>query len=80
MDNVKEFLEDIKQAVGVDSQKEVFLRYKEFSFFLEPHGERIDVCGKGAVLSSYDNFDDMANNFMIDGKPFIERIGEIEYD
>lgn len=80
MDKVNEFLEDIKVAVGIDSQMEVFLRYKEFPFMLEPHGEQIDVCSKGAVLGSYDDFDDMANNFIIDGKPFIERISEIEYD
>ena len=80
MDKVNEFLEDIKQAVGVDSQMEVFLRYKEFPFMLEPHGEQIDVRSKGEVLGCYDNFDDMAKNFMLDGKTFIERIDEIEYD
>ena len=80
MDKVNEFLEDIKGAVGVDSQMEVFLKYKEFPFVLEPHGEQIDVCSKGEVLGHYKDFADMVNNFMIDGKPFIEQIDEIEYD
>ena len=80
MDKVNGFLEDIKQAVGVDSQMEVFLRYKEFPFMLEPHGEQINVCSKGEVLGRYDNFDDMAKNFMLDGKPFLAHIDEIEYD
>lgn len=80
MDNMNEFLEDIKSAVGVDSQMEVFLRYKDLPFMLEPHGEQLDVCSKGEVLGSYKNFDDMAKNFMIDGKSFVERINEIEYD
>ena len=80
MDKMNEFIETIKQAVGLDSQMEVFLRYKEFPFVLEPHGEQLDVCSKGVVLGSYDSFDDMANNFIIDEKPFIERIDEIEYD
>lgn len=80
MDKVNGFLEDIKQAVGVDSQMEVFLRYKEFPFMLEPHGGQIDVRSKGEVLGHYKNFDDMAKNFMLDGKPFLARIDEIEYD
>ena len=75
-----EFFEDIKQAVGVDSQVEVFLKYKDFLFMLEPHGEEINVCSKGELLGRYKNFDDMAKNFMLDGKPFIERVSEIEYN
>lgn len=80
MEKMNDFFENIKKAVGIDSQMEVFLKYKEFPFVLEPHGEQIDVCSKGKILGTYDNFDVMANNFIIDGKPFIELIDEIEYD
>ena len=80
MVKVDVFLEDIRLAVGVDSQVEVFLKYRNFPFVLEPHGERIDVFSKGEILGSYENFDDMAKSFMIDGKSFLERITDIEYD
>lgn len=74
------FLNSIKSAVGIDSQREVFLKYNDFYFFLEPHGEEIAVRSKGLLLGYYKNFDEMVNSFIIDGKPFIERISEIEYE
>ena len=37
------FLNDIRDAIAIDSQREVFLRCKDFRFFLEPHGEEIFV-------------------------------------
>ena len=75
-----QFLKDIRLAVGVDSQREVFLKYKDFCFILEPHGEEIYVRSKGEILGCYRNFDEMINSFMLDGKPFIERISEISED
>ena len=80
MKNECQFLEDIRLAVGVDSQREVFLKYKDFCFMLEPHGEEVYVRSKGEILGRYENFDEMIHSFMLDGKPFIERIAQIEED
>lgn len=74
-----EFIEDIKKAVGIDSQVEVFLKYKNFSFLLEPHGVEICVYSNGELLGRYKDFDNMAKNFLIEGKSFIDCISEIEY-
>ena len=75
-----EFLGNIHIAVGIDSQSEVFLKYKDFPFFLEPHGRKIEVYSRGECLGIYQDIDDLFLNFMIDGKPFIERIADIDYD
>lgn len=80
MKNKNQFLEDIRIAVGVDSQREVFLKYKDFYFMLEPHGEEIYVRSNGELLGVYKNFDEMMYSFILDGKPFIERISQIEED
>lgn len=76
----KDLLKDIQQALDVDSQCEVFLRYKDFLFFLEPHGKKIEVKSCGKVLGRYNSFEEMINNFTLEGKSFVERISEIEYE
>ena len=75
-----EFLETIIEDLSLDSQSEVFLKYKDFYFLLEPHGEKVEVCSNGQTLGEYKTIDDLLLNFFIDGKPFIERISELEYD
>ena len=80
MNNRKDFLEMIKAAVGVDSQMEVFLKYRDFSFMLEPHGEQVDVRSSGKLLGSYKSFEEMVNSFEINGEPFIKCVDEIEFD
>lgn len=75
-----QLLEEICEDVGLNSQSEVFLKYKSFYFFLEPHGEEIEVFSDKNSIGVYKNFDDFLLNFKIDGKSFIELISEIEYD
>ena len=75
-----EFLETIREDLSLTSQSEVFLKHKNFCFMLEPHGEEIEVLSDDKSLGLYKNIDDLLLNFLIDGKPFIERISEIEYD
>lgn len=74
-----EFLEDIRSALGEDSQNEVFLKCGVFPILLEPHGKEVCVKSKGETLAFFNSVDDMFLNFKIDEKPFIERVGEIEY-
>ena len=75
-----EFLEYIKAAVGVDSQCEVFLKYKDFFFMFEPHGEEVEIFSGDKSLGKYKNIEDLFLNFMVDGKSFIERIKDIYYE
>lgn len=74
-----EFLEDIRLALGEDSQSEVFLRCGVFPILLEPHGREVHVKSRGETLAIFNSVDDMFLNFKIDGTPFIEKISEIEY-
>ena len=59
---------------------ELDLTFRGFKFGIEPSGESVSVWGKNELLAEYDSFDDMLENFLLDGKPFIEQISEIEYD
>ena len=79
-ENELEFLEDIRIALGVDSQSEVFLKYKDFPILLEPHGKEFQVWSRGKQLGVYETVDDMFLNFKIAGKLFIEQVQDIEYD
>ena len=76
----REFLQTIIEDLSLDSQSEVFLKYKDFCFLLEPHGEKVEVFSNGQTLGVYQTIDDLFLNFLIDGKSFIERISELEYD
>ena len=75
-----EFLETIIEDLSLNSQSEVFLKYKDFCFLLEPHGEKVEIFSNGQTLGVYKNINDLFLNFLIDGKSFIERIAELEYD
>ena len=75
-----DFLLEIKGMLDVSSQKEVFLQYKDTFIMLEPHGEEIAVKINGLEVSMFSNFEKMLTEFILDGKPFVERISEIDYE
>ena len=75
-----DFLLDIKGTLDIDSQREVFLQYKDTYIMLEPHGEEIAVKINGLEVSMFSNFEKMLTEFILDGKPFVERISEIDYE
>ena len=72
------YLADLRE--GIINQNELDLTFRGFKFGIEPSGESVSVWGKNELLAEYDSFDDMLENFLLDGKPFIEQISEIEYD
>ena len=74
------FLNDIRDAIAIDSQREVFLRCKDFRFFLEPHGEEIFVRQDDKILKKYKNFDEFLSDFKINDVLFVSLLSEIEYD
>ena len=75
-----DFLNDIKAALAVDSQCEVFLKYKDIHILLEPQGSSINVYVNGKVVGKYLSFDEMISNLSFENKLFIELISEIEYE
>ncbi len=75
-----DFLLEIKGTLDIDSQREVFLQYKDTYIMLEPHGEEIAVKINGSIAGNFSNFEKMLTEFILDGKPFIERISEIDYE
>jgi hypothetical protein len=74
-----EFLNDIRAALGVDSLSEVDLIYKGKAFSIEPEENKFVVYGFEKPLS-FNTVDDVFNNLLLDGKPFIERLNDIMYD
>ncbi len=72
------FLADLRE--GIINQNELELNFHGFRFGIEPSGESVSVWGKDELLAEYNSFDDMLENFLLDGKPFIEQLSEIEYD
>ena len=75
-----QFVKDIRDATGEDSQCEVFIRYKNLPLLLEPHGAEINVYTHSVLLGSFETFDKMLLNFKLDGKAFIDCIPDVEYD
>lgn len=74
-----DFLGEIKDYL----EGGVWLSFKcgEYSFHADPvgfHGVIIYV--NNEEIASFDTIEDFFLKFMIDGKPFIERIEEIDYD
>ncbi len=78
-ENNVEFLKDLYACV--ECQNEIDLRYKEnFVFTFCPSGSSVFIYDdKPDNPQQFDNLDEMLLNFMIDGKPFIEQIDEIDY-
>ena len=74
-----EFLTNLKTQLSV-SQIPVELKCGKNSFLVEPGNGGVEVWQFGGVIESFKTVDDFFLNFLIDGKPFIERISEIEYD
>ena len=73
------FLEEIRLALSEDYQNEVELLYKGKYFSLEPINGKVAVFGFDKKLE-FDTIDELFLSFMIDGKPFIEQIADIEYE
>lgn len=73
------FLQEIRRALSKDYQNEVELLYKGKYFSLEPINGKVVVFGFGENLV-FDSVDDLFLSFMIDGKPFIEQLDNIEYE
>ncbi len=78
-DDIK-FVQDICDAVAVDSQCEVFLKYVELPLLLEPHGEEIQVWSQGVMLGRFETIDDLLLNFKLNDKPFILCTVDMDYD
>ena len=73
------FLEDLRIDLE-DSQMPVALKCGNYSFLIEPGNGGAEVWRLGVMIEEFKSIDDLFLNFLIDGKPFIERIAELEYD
>ena len=67
------------EAWCINGQSEIILEYKGKSFVLEPQGKAVRVYTYGENLGEYESFDDLLLNHIIDGKPLIELVKELEY-
>lgn len=76
--NNKEFVQWVRK--DLQNQNEVALRYKDFSFVLQPSGKSIEVYSHGKTLASYDSFDDFLHNFLIKEHLFMNIVDEIDFD
>ena len=73
-----DFLEDLYITFAV-SQIPLTLECKGYSFHVDPCCGGAQIWHLGKCIAKYDTIDDLFLNFKIDGKPFIERIADIEY-
>ena len=73
------FLEDLRIDLE-NSQVPVELKCGDYSFLIEPGNGGAEVWRFGVMIGEFKTIDDLLLNFFIDGKPFIERIPELEYD
>lgn len=64
---------------SIETRSEVTLQYKDYSFLVEPCGEKIILWHCGNEVARYDCLDDMLLQFKLDDKSFIEQIAQIDY-
>jgi hypothetical protein len=78
LDEFEMFLLDhIRLCMSVDYLNEVHLRYKGKYFSIEPVKGKVVVFAFGQ-RQEFDNVDDMLENCVIDGKPFMEALKDVE--
>lgn len=63
--------------MSVDYLNEVHLRYKGKYFSIEPVEGKVVVFALGQ-RQEFDSVDDMLENCIIDGKPFMEALKDVE--
>lgn len=73
-----DFLEDLYITFAI-SQIPLTLECKGYSFHVDPCCGGAEIWRFEKCIAKYDTIDDLFLNFKIDGKPFIERIADIEY-
>lgn len=73
------FLEDIRTELE-DLHSSVNLICGGFGFQLDPFCDGVEVWHKGQKLGKYKSVDDLFFNFLLDGKPFIEKVSELDYE
>lgn len=76
--NNEEFLTWIKDEMK--NQNEVSLRYKDFTFVMQPTGKSIEVYSNGKTMANYSSFDEFLNNFLIKGHFFMDIIEDLDFD
>ena len=62
---------------AVETRTELHLQYKNYACLFEPQGENIDIWHEGERVAQYESLDDLLLHFMLDGKPFIERLDDL---
>ena len=64
----------------INGQSEITLKYKGFSFVLEPYGKTIKVVEEADKIAGvFESFDDLLLNYTINGQPMIELVKDLEY-
>ena len=75
----KSLLEYICLALSDEYLNEVHLIYKKSLISIEPVDSKVAVFYNGSK-ATYNNVEELFLQFFLDGKPFIERISEIDYE
>ena len=72
------FLNEISLALSDSFLNEVHLVYKGKRIYIEPIRTNIVVFFEGKE-EKFNNVNELFFNFILDGKPFIERVSDIDY-
>lgn len=73
-----EFISNIKG--DIENQNEINLQYNGYSFCIEPSGNKLTVVDTEGEKGVYIGFDDLFENFRIDGVPIIELVPSLDFD
>ena len=74
------FLEHLIFNIVVSQMSATLIFDNKYSFQIDPCGNYFEVWHLGEKLNTYKGLDDLLYNFILDGKPFIEQLGQIDYE
>jgi hypothetical protein len=63
----------------IQNQNEIVLQYQNNAFCIDPSGEELTVTDYTGTVGEYVGFDDLFLNHIINNKPLIELVQELEY-
>ena len=74
-----DFIQSLYEELTIE-QSPVRLSCLGYGFQIDPCGGGAEVWHLGQMVGLFNTIDDLFLRFQIDGKPFIERVSELDYE
>ena len=72
-----DFISKIK--ADIENQNEIDLEYNGYTFCIEPSGDELTVVDVEGDRGVYNGFDDLFENFKIEGIPLIGLVSDLDF-